>query len=441
VIQGRLRWALTWWIFVVSAIAYLDRVNISIAGQFIQKDLNLDNTQLGWVFSAFVLGYALFQAPAGRLADRIGPRKSLAGAAIWWAVFSALTTIVSRGLANALAILIGVRFLLGVGESIMYPASNRFVARWIPTEERGRATGIVFAGVGAGAGISPPLITWVVLHEGWKTSFFVSAVIGLVGGAAWYLLARDEPAEHPAIGAEELAHIRSGIPGHATSAKGQSLSWSAILSNRNVLLLIFSYSTFGYTVYIFFSWLFIYLSKVRGLDLKSSALYSILPFLSMSAGSALGGVVSDHLSRKFGKRIGRCVMATVALFLCAFFVALATQVADARLASVVLAGGAFALYLSSSSFWSVSADIAGCSAGSLSGVMNMGCQMAGALTASLTPYLASHYGWSVSFQTAAALCAAGALAWLLVDPECQLEAEERPVLRADNGAIPSLSKG
>jgi ACS family glucarate transporter-like MFS transporter len=182
----------------------------------------------------------------------------------------------------------------------------------------------VFAGVGAGAGISPPLITWVILHEGWKTSFFVSAVIGLFGGAVWYLLARDEPAEHPAIGAEELAHIRSGILGHATGAKGQRLSWKSILSNRNVLLLIFSYSTFGYTVYIFFTWLFIYLSKVRGLDLKSSALYSILPFLSMSAGSALGGLVGDHLSQQFGKRIGRCVMAMVALFLCAFFVALAT---------------------------------------------------------------------------------------------------------------------
>src|SRR6266404_1428174 len=144
-LKGRVRWILIFWIFVISAIAYLDRVNISVASQFIQKELNLSNTELGWVFSAFVLGYALGQAPAGRLADRIGPRKALAVATGWWGIFSALTAVVSPSLARPLVILIGVRFLLGVGEAVMYPSSNRFVASWIPTQERGWANGVIFA--------------------------------------------------------------------------------------------------------------------------------------------------------------------------------------------------------------------------------------------------------------------------------------------------------
>src|SRR3954469_15219680 len=118
--QGRtkIRWVLIFWMFVVSAIAYLDRVNISIAGQAIAKEFHLSNVQLGWVFSAFVLGYALFQAPGGRLADRIGPRKILAVGVIWWGVFTTLITMLRPGTPALLTLLIGIRFSLGIGEAV-----------------------------------------------------------------------------------------------------------------------------------------------------------------------------------------------------------------------------------------------------------------------------------------------------------------------------------
>src|SRR5262249_35221518 len=123
--KGFVRWLLIGWMFAISAIAYLDRVNISIAGPSIEKEFSLQHKQLGWVFSAFVIGYALFQAPCGRLADRFGPRKIVTFATIWWAVFTALTALVPSGMTGALATLLIVRFLLGVGESVVYPASNR----------------------------------------------------------------------------------------------------------------------------------------------------------------------------------------------------------------------------------------------------------------------------------------------------------------------------
>ena len=114
----------------------------------------------------------------------------------------------------------GVRFLLGVGESVIYPASNRVVAKWIPTQERGRANGLIFAGVGAGAAITPPLITYIMLRGGWRLSFWVSALLGLVVGAVWYWLARDNPEEHPWMSAEELEVIRSGLPDSGDLPKG-----------------------------------------------------------------------------------------------------------------------------------------------------------------------------------------------------------------------------
>ncbi|MFN8573897.1 MAG: MFS transporter [Gemmatimonadaceae bacterium] len=415
---GRVRWTLVGWLFILSAVAYLDRVNISIAGKLMAQEYRLSNQQLGWVFSAFVLGYALFQAPSGWAADRFGARRTLLLAAIWWAVFSSLTAL-PMPLSLALPLLMGVRFVLGVGEAVMYPASNRVVAQWIPVSERGLANGVIFMGVGVGAGISPPLVTSVMLRYGWRASFLACALIGVLVGIVWWWLARDTPQAHAAVTEGERAHIRAGIPAGASATR---LSWRRIVTNRNIALLTVSYFCYGYSAYIFFSWFFIYLSTVRGMQLKESAYYAMLPFIAMAIGSAAGGFLNDRLTKRHGLRSGRCGVAVVGMGLAAVFIAAGTRVASAELASVILAGGAGTLYLAQSAFWSVSADIAGSSAGTVSGVMNMGAQIGGVVTASLTPWIADQFGWSSSFHVAAALCLVGALLWMQVQPGQQIAA-------------------
>jgi ACS family glucarate transporter-like MFS transporter len=412
---SRVRWFLVFGLFILSAVAYLDRVNISIAGSSIAAEYHLSHIQLGWIFSSFLVGYALFQTPGGWLADRLGPRRVLTAGVLWWGIFTALTALVSTKVAFAVFLFAAVRFLLGAGEAIIYPASNQFVSRWIPSAERGIANGLIFAGVGVGAGVTPILITHVMVRYGWRWSFWMSAVIGLIAGTVWYFLARDTPEEHSHVSVPELRHIQAGRT--AKSAKDGRIPWSTIFRSKEVLALTLSYFTFGYVAWIFFSWFFIYLAKVRGLDLKVSAFYTTLPFLAMAAGSPLGGAISDKLTKLYGKRAGRCGIAVFGLFLTAVFLTFGSQVQSARLASIVLAGGAGALYLSQSSFWSVTADIAGGSSGSVSGFMNMGNQFGGALTASLTPAIASRFGWTTSFCVAAGLSVLGAAAWLLVDPE------------------------
>jgi MFS transporter, ACS family, glucarate transporter len=430
--SGRTRWYLISWLFVLSAVAFLDRVNISIAGSSLAAAYHLSNVQLGWVFSSFLVGYALFQTPGGRLADRLGPRRMLAGGVIWWGVFTALTASVPSGVGAALFLLISVRFLLGAGEAVMYPASNQFVARWIPTQERGIANGWIFAGVGAGAGLSPPLITYIILHYGWRASFWVCAVIGLLAGLVWLVIARDTPQEHSHVSPAELAFIRAGTAIQSPSPQNQTLiPWSVVLKSSDVWAITLSYFSFGYVAWIFFSWFYIYLAQVRNLNLKASAFYAMLPFLAMAVCCPIGGTISDRLTRAFGPKTGRCYLSAVVIAAAAVFLVLGAEAQSARLASIVLAGGAGALYLSQSSFWSVTADIAGPSSGSVSGFMNMGAQIGGAVTASLTPAIATRFGWTASFLVAAALCLLGALAWIFVNPARSLDpsSSSSPALR------------
>ncbi|HTZ57268.1 MAG TPA: MFS transporter [Acidobacteriaceae bacterium] len=417
-LHTRKRFILAFWLFVLSAISFLDRTNISIAGLQISSEFGLGNQRLGWIFSAFLIGYAGCQVPAGWLASRFGPRLVIAFGVIWWGVTTAITTLIPPGFSQAVTLLIAIRFALGAGEAVIYPAANQFVARWVPEHERGVVNGLIFAGVGAGSGLTPPLLAWFILHHGWRSAFWFSAVIGVIAGAVWWWLARDTPEEDPTVSAAELKLIREGIADDKSeeSAPG-AISWRAILTRRDLPALIITYFGFGYTAWIFFSWFFLYMAQVRGFDLKSSAMFSMLPFLCMTFGCLAGGVISDRLTKAYGLRVGRCGLASVAYIFTAIFLVLGSRTSSPQLAGVILAGGAGALYISQSSFWSVSADIAGRSSGVFSSMVNMGAQIGGAVTASLTPWVAQRFGWTTSFGIAAALAALGAVLWMTVHPE------------------------
>jgi ACS family glucarate transporter-like MFS transporter len=414
--HSRKRFVLAFWLFVLSAISFLDRTNISIAGLQISSEYGLGNQRLGWIFSAFLIGYAGFQVPAGWLASRFGPRLVITLGVVWWGVATALTTLIPPGISQAMLLLIGIRFALGAGEAVIYPSANQFVARWVPMQERGFVNGLIFAGVGAGSGLTPPLLAWFILHHGWRSAFWFSAVIGVIAGAVWWWAARDTPEEDPKVSASELNVIRQGVAEDAAGTPA-GISWRAILSRRDLPALIISYFGFGYTAWIFFSWFFLYMAQVRGFNAKASAWFSTLPFLSMTIGCLVGGVISDRLTKTYGLRVGRCGLASVAFLFTAIFLVLGSRVQSPQLAGVILAGGAGALYVSQSSFWSVSADIAGRSSGVFSSMVNMGAQVGGAVTASLTPWVAQRFGWTTSFAIAAALAVVGAALWMTVHPE------------------------
>jgi len=406
------------WLFLLSAIAFLDRTNLTVAGLQISREYHLDNVRLGWLLSAFLVGYAASQVLAGWIAVRLGPRRALTVGVLWWGVFTLATAAVPPTMRGAVWILIAVRFALGVGEAIIYPTSNQFVARWIPVSERGRVNGVIFAGVGAGSMLTPPILAGIILEYGWRSGFWFSAAIGILAGLVWYLIARDTPEKHPWVSSRELAVIRHGTL--ADHSPRPPIPWGVMVRSRSMILLTFSCFCFGYIAWIFLGWFFLYMAQARHTDLKESALYSMIPFAAMTAFCLIGGVLCDWISSRYGLRTGRVAPAFAGLMICGGLLIAGSHAASASMAAVTLAAGVGGLYISQSSYWSVTADIAGSNAGVVSSIMNTGAQLGGAVTTTFTPWLAERFGWSAGFLAAALLAFAGALAWLGVNPEIQL---------------------
>ena len=413
-----IRAVLVGWLFLLSAIAFLDRTNLTVAGLQISREYHLDNVRFGWLLSAFLVGYAISQVLAGWIAVRLGPRKALTLGVIWWGVFTLATAAVPPGIRGALWILIAIRLALGIGEAIVYPTSNQFVARWIPVSERGRVNGVIFAGVGAGSMLTPPILTGIIVAYGWRAGFWFSAAVGILAGIVWYVIARDTPGEHHWVSREELATIRAGIL--ADDSPRPAVPWAAIVRSRSMILLTFACFCFGYIAWIFLGWFFLYMAQARHLDMKASALYSMIPFAAMTAFSVMGGVLCDGLAKGYGLRFGRVAPAFVGLLLCGGLLIAGSHAATPTGAALTLAAGIGGLYISQSSYWSVTADIAGRNAGIVSSIMNTGAQVGGAVTTTLTPWLAERFGWWAGFLAAALLAFAGAFAWLGVNPEIQL---------------------
>src|SRR5207249_4146953 len=191
---------------VLGAITYLDRVTISVTRPDVARDLNLSGTQMGYVFSAFYLAYALFEIPTGWWGDRVGSRRVLTRIVSWWSAFTMLT-----GAAFSYPSLAAIRFLFGAGEAGAWPNVARTFSRWFPLQERGRAQGIFFMGAHLAGGLTPLLVT-ALLHAGmgWRELFGMFGLVGFVWAAAWRRWFRDTPAEHASVSLEERAIIEAG---------------------------------------------------------------------------------------------------------------------------------------------------------------------------------------------------------------------------------------
>lgn len=412
----RVRYLLVMLIFLVGAVVNIDRSNISIAGSFLAADYHISRIQLGWVFSAFMIGYAAFLIPAGWIAGRLGPRRTLTGGLVWWGALTTATALVPPTMANALWALIAVRFILGLGEALAYPSANQFIAAWFPSQERGTANAWVQAGAQMGSGIAPPLIAFIIYDFGWHAAFYVSAVIGLVIAVFWYLAARDIPAQHPRVTPQEMDHIQAGLP---VQIKGPMppVPWAKIFTSTDVWGTALAYGGFCYTATIFSTWFFIYLKDGRGFDLKSSALLGMLPFIATTSCCLAGGVISDWLVKRWSPYIGRSLFGAFTLLVSGIILIIGSHAQNALVAALLLAATAGTLYLGQAIYYAVAADLGGPFTGVISGLVSMGGQIAGAATASLTPFFASRYGWESAFYVAAGVGFACIIPWLFVNPK------------------------
>ncbi|MBH0184957.1 MAG: MFS transporter [Nitrospira sp.] len=411
----RTRWLILGLLFAISVVTYIDRVNISVTARQMMPALGLTDQQMGFIFSAFVIGYALFQVPGGWLADRWGIRMVLTVALLWWSCFTALTAMAAAsdlaGLLGIVGVLALTRFLLGIGEATALPSFNRAVTDWLPAHERGLGIGIAIGGIGIGSAMTPPVTAWIMVNYGWQTAFFVSAALGIGLAAIWWLLARDHPSDHPWVAKHEP--LASGA---RVSIKPPAIPWDALRRTPTVWWLVLSYSCLGYVAYVYMSWFYLYLVNVRGFGVLQGGFYASAPFLAMLVSCPLGGWVTDRLALRRGITQGRRLVGMAGMTLAAATIALGALMESPYLAIASLSLGAGWLYFTIGAYWSSTSDLSKTHAGSLSGLMNMGANIGGAVSPTLTPWIAQHWGWPASLGVAALIALIGGILWLNIDP-------------------------
>ena len=263
--------------------------------QRFQKDLGFSDLEMGWIFSIFALGYALFQTPGGWLADRFGPRLSLSGLVIFWSVFTGLTAVVTNWWNMLLT-----RFLFGMGEAGAYPGVARVIYSWVPEGERGLIQGINFSGSRIGGACSLLLLPALIDRLGWQGTFAALTGIGFVWAGGWYWWFRNDPATHRSVNDQELAKIDPCRKSTATEGLIRSispLSFKQLASSPNIWLISLQYFCSNFTFYFCLTWFFPHLTATYGLKGLEAGIYSATPLLCGAAGNWFSGWLVDRIHR------------------------------------------------------------------------------------------------------------------------------------------------
>jgi ACS family glucarate transporter-like MFS transporter len=412
------RYALIVAMFLLSVLLYVDRICISTAKAQVAKDLQLTEREMGWVFSAFALGYALFQAPTGMLADRFGARRVLAGVVCFWSLFTAAT-----GLVRGLAVMLVVRFLFGAGEAGAYPGCARAIYSWLPMAERGLAQGFNFSGSRLGAAIAFFAVPWMIQQFGWRETFYVLGGIGVVWAVFWLWWFRDDPAEHPGLSPSERDWILSTRQEAVqAAAPTRPLTAAAVLGSANMWLLMGQYFASNFTFFFCLSWLFPYLKTKYGLSDVETGWYAMLPPLGGMLGHWIAGSLVDALYRGGHWIMSRRVPAAFGFALAAGGVMASLAVNRIELVVACLTIAILGADMTISPSWSACVDIGRRNAGAISGIMNMAGNLGSFVTGLAFPYLTEWAGSPTPFFCiAAALNVCAAIAWMFVRPDRPLE--------------------
>ncbi len=361
----RTRFTLAFWLCGLSAILYLDRICMAQAVAPIQRELGLSNSEISYVMMAFALAYGLFEIPSGRLGDRLGSRSVLTRIVIWWSVFTALT-----GACSGFFTLVLVRFAFGAGEAGAFPNIARVIARWYPFRERGRAQGAILAAAQLGAVAAPTAAAALIEAVGWRGSFAVFGLLGLVWAIGFWRWFRDDPADHPSVNMAELNLIRDDAPLPPLVEPGP-VPWRDVLTNRGILVLGSIMVLGSFYTYFFYSWFPKYLTAARGIDnLRAGTLASIV-LAGSAIGMLLGGWLADAIPRRTADPLrakrylnAGCYLVAAACLYCGIR-------CDDPFALAGFWGASFcAMHITLPIWWSVAIPQCGRHIGALSGLMN-----------------------------------------------------------------------
>jgi len=399
--------------FILLIITYIDRVCISTAAPAIRQELGLSTVQVGWMFSVFTFAYAFFEIPSGWLADVMGPRKMMTRIVIWWSAFTAAT-----GLAWNFSVLLATRFLFGVGEAGAFPTISRSFSRWVPRREVGNAHGVLFMGTRFGGALAPPLVVAIMAVAGWRASFVIFGVLGVIWSVFWWRWYRDDPRDHAGTTREELKIIQGTAQEHAVT-----IQWREFF-NSNFLLICLMYFCVGYAFYFYLTWLPTYLKEACGFSTQQAGVLAGLILFVGGVATAMGGRLTDFLVRRYGLRIGRSV-GVVAMPASGAILLLVASTTNPIFAAVLLAVAAATADLCVSACWTMCHDVAGDAAGTATGCMNTFGNLGGAISPLVVGYAVQWWGsWSTPLIVTAGVCATCGLLTLSIDPTKRLTVSE-----------------
>ncbi len=412
--RSRARGGVLAFAFLLSVVTYLDRICIAAAAPFMMDELHLTILQMSLVFGAFTLAYSLFEIPSGWLGDVRGPRRVLTRIVLWWSGFTMLT-----GVASGFGSLVSIRFLFGAGEAGAFPNISRAFSRWFPARERGQANGVLFLGSRVGGMLSAPVALLLIGRWGWRTSFVAFGTLGLAWAAAWHAWYRDRPDDHASVDAGELAWIQQD--GVRPDGRDVKTPWRALVTSRNLYAICAMYFAFGYGLYFYFTWLPTYLVRVLGFSLFAGGLFAALPFVLAGIADLVGGWLTDRLAHLYGLRTARCHLGCAAFGTCAAFVFASTlaphPVAKAVLLALALASADLAL----GACWAVCLDVGADHAGVVTAFMNTLGNLGGLIGPIVLGLAVDRWhSWVFPFHVTAVVYAAGAVAWLFIDPNQEI---------------------
>ena len=446
---SRVRFGVFGFICTLSLLTYLDRVCIMRVQGDIQHDLGLTAEQMGWVFSAFLIGYGLFEIPGGWMGDVWGPRKVLTRIVIWWSAFTALTGLVPalQGSAPTLfgmqvplwvdgfLLLVGVRFLFGCGEAGAYPNIARVVGSWFPYNERGLAQGGVWMSARLGGAIAPVVIGQLSRWLGWREAFWILGAVGLAWCIVFWYWFRDTPEEMDACNAAERDLIRAGQFGAHAKAGHSMPPFGMMIGSVTMWALCVAGAGVSFGWYFYPTWQPVFLKEQFGISFADSEILTGLPFLCGAAGSIIGGKLSDYLIYRTGsRRWGRSLLGLFGFSGAGVCVVLTGQVVEAWQAVFLLCLAFFINDVAIPVIWAVSSDVGGRYAGTVAGVMNTAGAIGAVISPALTPVLRNSFPWPVIFMVLSGGWFVAALAWLWIDaskplfPEPPAEPEPPPPL-------------
>ena len=422
-----IRWRLLGILVSVSFVSYLLRSNVSIAAPAMMADLGLTEIEWGWILAAFTAGYAIFQFPGGILGDRFGPRRMLTAIAVLWCILTIATTLVpgqetaSTGL--IIVSLLLVRFLVGVVHAPIFPVMNVSIMRWFPVGGWAFPTGLSSTGLTLGFAATAPVLAWMITQYGWRFSFIILSPFGFLIAALWWWYARDWPAEHPAINQMEVDLIRDQRS-FAKDDEDASPAWWRVLKNRDVILLMLSYSCMNFVFYEVFNWFFYYLVEVKQFSIQAAGFVTSSQWIAGAVGAALGGWVCDKLCKRLGLRWGCRWPVIVGMVASAALLIVGAMHSNPWVAVAMLALCFFFNQLTEGAFWATSIAIGGIHAGAAGGVLNTGANIMGIFNAILVPLFAHAFGWTFAIASGAIFALIGATLMLFVRADRPLDSAD-----------------